>query len=406
MNLLRLATANIKAQPLNTVLNVFLLALGLGTITLLLLFSNQLEDRLTRNAQGIDMVVGAKGSPLQLVLSAVYHSDVPTGNVPVGTTAMLRANPMIKRVVPLALGDNFNGFRIVGTEPAYLDLYGGHLAQGRIWQKPLEAVLGSDVAAKNGLSLGQQFIGAHGLFDSSDLHKQFPYTVTGILAPTGTILDKLVLTPVESVWAVHAQPDDDEDKAEGGQAKLPTVVSGKEVTSLLVQFQSPLAAVMLPRAINAQPGLQAASPAVESTRLLSIVGFGLDAFRVFALLLIVGAGLSVFVALYHTLRERRGDLAVMRLLGGRRWQLFATVLLEGMVLSALGVAFGLALGHGAVTAIGKWLLPAGNQLTLSGAAWLTSEWWVVALGVLVGVIAALLPAISAARMDIARTLAE
>ncbi|WP_018152487.1 ABC transporter permease [Leeia oryzae] len=400
MNLPRLALANLLARPLNPLLNIVLLALGLGSITLMLLFSNQLENRLVSNAQGIDLVVGAKGSPLQLVLSSVYHADIPTGNIPASEVGQFRANPLIRTVVPLGLGDNVYGFRIVGTEPAYLSLYGGRLAQGYLWSKPMQVVVGSETAKTLGLTLGARFVGSHGLTGMSDLHKQFPYTVVGILAPSGTVLDKLVLTSIESVWAVHAHPDADEMQMAGSAKREP------EVTALLIQYRSPMAAVMLPRAINAETRLQAASPAFESNRLLSIAGFGLKAFRMLGLLMIAGAGLSVFVALYNTLNERRRSMAVMRLLGGRPDQLFVTVLLEGLALSVVGIVAGLLLGHLTVYAMGAWLLPAGNQLVLSGAVWFAGEGWVIGLGLLVGVVSAALPAMSASRTDIAKVLAE
>ena len=114
-----LSLAYLKDRGLNTALNILLLALSVASLVILLLFSSQLENRFDKDAQGIDMVVGAKGSPLQLILSSVYHVDIPTGNVPLDTVPLLRRQLGVAEAIPLALGDSFRSFRIVGTEPAY-----------------------------------------------------------------------------------------------------------------------------------------------------------------------------------------------------------------------------------------------------------------------------------------------
>ena len=163
MNVVRLALAYARRRPLATVLNVLLLAVGVATITLVILVTRELDTRLAREAAGIDLVVGAKGSPLQLVLAGVYHADVPPGNIPLASVAALRANPLVREVIPLALGDSFRGFRIVGTEPPLVAHYQAALADGRLWVAPLEAVLGHDVARASGLTVGSTFAGSHGL---------------------------------------------------------------------------------------------------------------------------------------------------------------------------------------------------------------------------------------------------
>ena len=203
MSIVRLAMAYAWRRPLSTLLVIVLLAIGVATIALTLILARELDERLTRDAAGIDLVVGAKGSPLQLVLAGVYHVDVPPGNIPLSAIAQLRANPQIAEVIPLALGDSLRGFRIVGTEPSFVELYGGTLREGSLWDKPQEAVLGSAVARTTGLAVGDTFAGSHGLAEGGGEHAGAPYRVSGILAPTGTVLDRLVLTAIASVWAVH-----------------------------------------------------------------------------------------------------------------------------------------------------------------------------------------------------------
>ena len=194
MTLARLAWTHLWAKPLTALLNLLLLTLGFAAISLVLLVSEQLEDGMRRDLAGIDLVVGAKGSPMQLILAGVFHLDVPPGNIPLGAVATLEQHPLVARVVPISLGDTLRGYRIVGTTPQYPALYAARLAAGREWRKPLEAVLGSEVANTTGLNSGDSFVGAHGLGTAGHLHVDTPYTVTGVYERTGTVLDRLVLT--------------------------------------------------------------------------------------------------------------------------------------------------------------------------------------------------------------------
>jgi putative ABC transport system permease protein len=428
MSLFGLSLAYIRARALNAALNLVLLALGVGMIVLLLLFSAQLEERLTRDARGIDLVIGAKGSPLQLVLSSIYHVDFPTGNIPLADAERWAKHPLVAEAIPVALGDSLASFRIVGTEHAYAAHYGAKPAAGRLWAAPFEATLGALVAARTGLRVGDTFVGSHGLAPGGPEHGEHPYTVVGVLKPTASVLDRVVLTPVESVWLVHGmEPHEHHDEAgqaehaaehgdpheehageHGEESALAGARNGPrplEITSLLVRYKSPLAAVELPPLVNRESALQAASPALETARLLSLVGIGVDTLRGIGLLLIATAGLSVFIALSNAMQERRYDLAVMRTLGASRGQLFTQPLLEGLLLAGAGALLGILLGHAVAEAVGR-LLPEARSMGLSGLSWLPQELYVLVLALLVGVAAALLPALQAYRTDIATVLAS
>jgi putative ABC transport system permease protein len=410
VNLFALSLAYIRARALNAALNVLLLGLGVGTIVVLLLFSRQFEQRLGRDAQGIDLVVGAKGSPLQLILSSVYHLDIPTGNIPLLEAEKLKLNPLIKATVPLALGDSYEGFRIVGTNHDYVSLYEGRTIAGSLWNKSFEAVLGSEVAAHARLKIGDKFVGSHGIVEAGEKHEHSPYTVVGLLAQSGSVLDRLVLTSVESVWEVHGQgphdeDDDEHEKNKSGEPVKEQHLQPQEVTAVLVQYRSPMAAAVLPRQINGQTALQAASPAFESARLLNIVGVGIDAVQAFALVLILCAGLSVFIALYNALRERSYDLAVMRSLGASRVKLLSAVLIEGLILTLLGVLLGLLLGHLLTEALGAWL-QSSQRVHITGWTFVPGELALILLALAIGLLSALFPAVMAYRTDIARVLAQ
>ncbi len=402
MSLARLSLAYLGARPLNTALNLALLALGVGTIALVLLATHQVEERMGRDARGIDLVAGAKGSPMQLILSAVFHLDAPTGNIPLAAAKQLAQNRAVRKAIPLALGDSFRGFRIAGTTHEYVAHYGGEPAAGRLWREPMEAVLGAEVARTTGLAVGGEFIGSHGIAEGGEEHGERPYKVVGVLKPTGAVLDRLVLCSIESVWFVHVHPGKHEDPKEVLAALRE---DEQEITALLIQYASPIAAATLPRFVNSSSTLQAASPAFESARLFRMIGVGVEVLRAFALVLLAAAGLSIFIALYNAMEERRYDLAIMRMLGASPGKLMRLVLLEAVALALVGAAIGLVLGHLAAEAVGA-MLAAEQQGRITGATWLATELWLVVLAVGVGLVAGLVPAWRAYRTDIAHTLAQ
>ena len=396
MKLLSLAWAYLWARPLVALLNLTLLALGVGAMSFVLLVGEQVEQAVQRDLAGIDLVVGAKGSPLQLILAGVFHLDAPSANIPLAAQATLAAHPLVERVVPLSLGDSLRGFRIVGTTPDYLGLYGAVLGSGRNWQAPFEAVLGAEVQRDSGLALGAAFAGVHGLGHEGEAHGAMPYRVVGLLARCACVLDRLVLTATESVWQVHdKEAADDGDKA--------AFHAEREVTLLLVRYRTPLAAASLPRCVNAMPALQAASPALESARLLRMVGVGSEVLRGFALVMLLAAGLSVFVALSHAVREREGDLAMLRMLGAPPARVAALVVAEALWLALLGVAAGLLLGHAAAHLLG-WVLAAQRSLAVSGAWFSAAEVLAIGLVLLLALLAALRPAWRAVMIDPTRLM--
>lgn len=450
MNSLLLGARTVRRRPLPAILTVLLLALGIATVVLVLLFQRALEDRLAHDARGIDLVVGAKGSGLQLVLSSVFHADVPTGNVRLPDIRDIARHPMVAGVIPLSLGDAYRGFRIVGTTRAYLDHYGGRIAKGRAWERPMEAVFGSRAARTTGIRTGESFVGAHGLEGDSVLaHREHPYRVVGVLQETGTVLDRLVLVDTASVWMVHAVHDttraapagqgladrsgdepregpirDDHTTGEtragaagasestssagissaGGE--VPGLPAGDgEITALLVRYRTPLAALTLPRAINSGTALQAASPALETARLFLLIGTGLDVFRAFAAILVTASALSLFIALWHAMHEQRYDLAVMRTLGATRGRILRFVLVQGAVLGATGTAIGVALGHAAGWLAAEWLERA-RSVSVGTLGWVPEEGLVVAGAVLIALAASTVPALRAYRLDVVSLLAE
>jgi putative ABC transport system permease protein len=403
MTLARISLYYLWRRKLSTALNIALLAFGVAAVTLLVLTSRQLEERVYRDARGIDLVVGAKGSQTQIVLASIYQLDVPTGSVRWSEAQAVAAHRGVKKAIPISLGDNYYGFRVVGTTHDYMAHYDAILSEGRFWHEPLEAVLGADVAARLRPRIGSTFVAAHGLLGAGgEPHNQLPYRVVGTLGRTGTVVDQLVLTDVASYWIVHGQQQKPPD---GALVAGPPADNGRTVSALLLQYAPGSAAGDVARFSNAYPNLQAASPAFETARLFGIIAVGMDLLRGFALVLLISAALSIFIALYHGLNERRYDLAVMRTLGATRESIMSLLLFEGMLLAVVGAVLGLLLGH-VLTSVLGFALRQAQQISVTGWTWYAAEMWIVALALIVGVLTALLPAWRAHEVDIAATLAR
>ena len=384
----RLARRNVLDRPLESGLSILLLAFGVGIISLMLLMQRSINEDLDRNIKDIDLVLGAKGSPLQLILANVYHVDVPTGNIPLAEAKKVMRHPYISEAIPLAYGDNYELFRIVGTEPSYPQHYGAQIEKGRQFETPFEVTIGSEVARSTGLDVGDTFYSAHGLTDGTDVHRDKAYTVVGIFSTTGAVIDQLLLTPIESIWGVHKDVED----------------ADEEITAVLLKKKNPLAILTLPNLLRDTP-MQVALPAIEMNRLTQQFGIGLDTLRAVAMLIMGLSFVSVFIALFSSLRDRRYELALMRTMGATPRRLFNLVLSEGLWMTLTGIVLGLLLSRVGVAVLASALSDRFHydvaQLTP-----VNGEWLLVIGALAVGTLAAALPARSALRIDISNTLGQ
>ncbi len=400
--LLKIIYRNLAHKPLGAALSIALLALSTGIISMLLLLQTQLEQKFERDLKDIDLVVGAKGSPLQLVLSAVYHVDAPTGNIPLEEVEKLRKMRSISGITPLAYGDSYQRFRILGTDTTFISRYGGKLRSGRLFGQSLEAIAGATVAENTGLQVGQTFYSTHGDADGGAQHDHAGYVVTGILERSNTVLDNLLLTDVSSVWSIHEEEHEEHGHEHGHEHDHDSIP--REITAALVKARSVHSAMTLPMMINESTGMQAASPALEINRLMKMLGIGVTALQTLALGIMLISGFSVFIALYNRLRERKYELALMRSMGCSRARLFWMLLSEGMLLALTGFIGGLLLSR-----LGLWILNSGAAREFHFVFRyepVQSELWLLGITVLVGALAALVPAVSAFRMNLSRALAD
>lgn len=436
--MIALAAKQLLDKPIVLALNSVLIALSSAMLMTWAVLSGHLGERFSRDTANVDLVVGAKGSPLQVILSTLYHVDTPTGNIPGTAIAVLEKDPTVKSVVPIAIGDRFRSYRVVGTRSDYLRLYGAELAQGKVFEADDEAVIGAQVAEALAMRLDQAFVLSHGLSDASSTgHDHHPLRVTGILKPTGSVIDRLVLTPLEAVWEAHgidaptqhhgnshdeddhdhgaphhddghAKADDEDEHTAHGRpnsAANATIAPEQtpDVTALLVQYASPLAAVRLPQFINTQTPYVAAVPARETARLLTLFGFGQTSILLISGLLTGLGALAIFTALWSTLEHRMADMAMLRVLGARPLQVFCVLLWEGVITAGIGAVLGFALTRGILLSLVRTQSSLAES-GLSASSITAQELWIIAGITLLGGLAALIPAISAARVPIARAL--
>lgn len=397
----------------SSVLGLLLSSLGTAIFCLVLWLSSEIGKKLDGNSKVIDLVIGAKGSPLQLILNSIYHIDYPTGNILLEDAQRVARHPLVELAVPLSMGDNYRGFRIVGTDSNFLSLYKIPLVTGRWISHDFEIVVGYEVAKTNALKIGDRIIGAHGLSASEDLHADHPYTVVGILEKNESAADKLLLTNLSSVWHMHEhdahahqdhsvrqQPVDKEEHMV--HRLLNPSGPGRGITSMLIRYKNPTAVAMFPRFINQTTNMQAASPAIESARLFSILGIGLDALRMLAFIVMLMAALSVFVGLYNSFKNRKYELAIMRTMGASQSTLFTLIIMEGMLITLTGSAFGILLAH-----LGAFLMTFRAAINIFEPWHVgTVELSVVLTGLLLGFIAAFIPAAKAYSTSIAQTLSS
>ncbi|MDH5610020.1 MAG: ABC transporter permease [Cyclobacteriaceae bacterium] len=407
MSLLPFALKNILARPLSSLLSTLLMAFGVGIILLVILGSEQMKTSIDRQSSGVDLVVAAKGSPLQIILCSVFHIDFPTGNIPLKEAYTLSRNRLVASAIPLGLGDRYKGYRIVGSNGDFLAHYGAKISMGSDMLADRAIVAGSDAARKLGLKPGDIITSEHGLSESGAAHEEFHYEVAGILHPTGLPIDQLLVTALPNIWAVHdhavVHDMDDAPSLSVFGIKMDSIAfSTRQITSLLINYRSPVALLQLPRFINDNTSMQAASPAFETARLLSLIDpFLMMAYGIGGFVLFMSA-ISVLIALINALKDRKYELAILRSLGGTKIQLFMLVWLEGILVVGAGSACGMALAHVGIGVL-AW------QAETAGLSWLTFhfyEVYVLIVSFALGGIASAVPALAVYRTNISKTLAE
>lgn len=401
MTAITLAFAYLRRRWGQALLSVLVGALGIAAVATAFVGIDALPEAAERSWGNVDLVIGPKGSALDLVLCCALHVSDPRGLVSEKAAMAAAGHPLVRVAAPIALGDNVDGWRIVGTTPKILSVYRAEIAQGRMWTKPLEAVLGAGAAKALRYKIGDRFIGAHGLELGGEMHSQFPYTVVGVLAPTGSVLDRLVLCDIETVRYIHIMHAEDE-AAEIGvtetYANLPDAA-----TAVVASYRSPVAAILVPRLIDATPTLSAASPSFEIARLMAYLRPLTVAAMALGLLLVAIAAAGAAAGLMATMNARTRDLALLRVLGAGPLSIAAVAFAEAALIASAALIAGIALAV-FVMDWGSWALADRTGLLLTPHVEMTDVLELAGGALVVAMIAALFPAIRAARTPIEELL--
>ena len=373
-------------------MSILLMILGVTIITLSVLVNQITKNTFTKNNPNLDVVVGAKGSPLQLVLSSIHHIDIPTGNISYKNAKKIMKHPAIKFGVPISLGDNFQNYRIVGTDKKFLKLYDAELEIGSIWEKPMQSVIGSNVANFTKLKIDKFFVGSHGLIDTGDIHSEQPYKVVGILKKTGTILDNLIITSLDSVWNLHSNQND-----------ILKNTDSLEVTALLLKYKNKTSVFSFPRLINKNTSMQAASPNLEISKLFKLTGGAHKIINYLSIIIVSLSFAGILFTLLNNINERKYDLAILRTLGFTRERIFSIILIEGMTISILGSFIGLILGGIVYKCIEFFSLLGRNIVTgqLDFIYEILTIWFVI---LIISFLTCLIPCIKVYKQNIRNTL--
>lgn len=376
MSLLSLIFCYFREKPFATLFQVIFMAFGTAIITAFLLFGHHIDKTFYKNSDGIDAVIGAKGSPLQLVLSSLYQMDIPTGNISLAEANKIKKHRDIKKAIPIALGDNYRGHHIIGTDASYLKHYNAEFASGGIWNASLQTVLGHDLAKRLHLDIGDYFIAAHGLMADGHAHDNMPYQVVGILQKNHSKIDNLILTSLESVWDMHHS-------------------ESKDITALLVSYKNRHAAFSFPRIVNNQTSLMAASPAMEMARLSKMIGIGEKTIIAFGSAFILFAMLAIAMSMAQNITHRQYDLAIFRSLGASAQKIFMLTLFEAALIILIGQMIGLLLGHSIIHFCQL------DNMSMTGFIFVGKIWIINGIIFMISLLTCMIPAFKAYNLDIA-----
>ena len=465
MNLIQIAWRNFCHRALSSILTTLSLSLGVGLVVLVLSVYGVISEAFTRNASvGYNLVVGPKGSPLQLTLNSVFYLSQPIENLPyteyleflskekrTELVDRFRGDESLKErggryapfigdgyAIPLALGDYFGEFRVVGTTPLFFEKlrHGPTLEQeftfsiGRAFKEfseehsYFEAVVGSRVAKEMNVGIGDEFFPTHG--DPTGHGHDLGFTIVGVMDPTGTPNDRAAFVNLEGFYLMdgHAKPLEESDTPEESEQSEAVdsadvsdrvakpddyrllSIAEREVTSLLVRTENIIFAPSMQNAINEGFRAQAAAPVGEINKLMGlIVGPLKNAMLIITLITCIVAAVGILVAIYNSMNDRRRDIAVMRALGARRTTVTNIIIFESLLVAVIGAVVGWVLAHAAIAAYSGTIEDqTGVQvgfLTTTG-----NEIWILPLVVLLALIAALLPAWSAYRTDVGSNLSD
>ncbi|TVS13263.1 MAG: ABC transporter permease [Wenzhouxiangella sp.] len=415
MNLLGLAWRSLLNRRFAVILTICTIALSIGLVVLVEQLRSEVRQGFHRSVSGVDLIVGARTAPVQLLLYSVFGIGDATNDISWQTYTELKELPEVEWAIPMALGDSHRGFRVMGTSEAFFEHYrfgnreALRLAEGRVFEDLFDVVIGAQVARRLGYDPGEQIVLAHGTGNVAlQSHDDHPFTVRGILAPTGTPVDQQLYISLAAHRAIHigwesgvqrpgAGIDPDSARARADELRP------NSVTAILLGLTTRAAAFGLQRRINEyrQEALSGIMPGITLQQLWRITGLAEQVLRVVAALVVLAGLLGMLTVLLTTLNERRREMAILRANGARPWQIASLLVFEAGLIAAAGIVLGVALAVVVQVAAAPWLLT--NLGLHVGLSW-PEPWQIGVLGAIfvAGLLVALVPAFLAYR----RTLAD
>lgn len=414
-----LALRNVKTRPVQTIVAIVVVALATALLVAVLHLNQGLQRGIVRASDPFGvLVVGAKGSSQQLVLSTLMLQGLPVGNIPGAIYAGLANDERVSYAVPMAMGDNIGGARVIGVTDDFFRLRPDEtspptfvLAEGRNFENDFEVVLGSKAARSLGLGIGDAFHVAHGVEVGleDDSHEE-EFVITGILASTDTPFDAAALTTVHSVVSVHEHEEEDEGHQEGeddhqddATHSLVEEIAEGDVTAILVKPASFSAANQLWREFYVGTEAQAVFPGAELGALFDLLNQGQRVLQIVAYLAAAMAGLTLFLAIYSAIEAREHLLAILRALGASRRMVLRIVLFEGVIVALSGVFLGRVLGY-ATASIVLGALSERSSIPLRVNYMPEMEVWLWLAPLAIGLVAASIPAYQAYRANVVAKL--
>lgn len=405
--ILQFVKTNILSKKLRNFLTIFSILISVMLIISVENLMAQLKSNVIENAGTYDILVGAPGSETQLVLSSMFYYDSPIANIDIDYYEQLQKDSRVAKVVPLGMGDNYNGYRIIGTSKDFFDdTYS--IKDGKMFENDGEVVIGSTVAKVTGLKIGDTFSGMHGLTSeggSGHNHDNFKYIVVGILDTTKAPSDTVLYTTIESLWEVHGlHHDEDEHSEEVVAAGHGTQEDTDDlITSLLVKTTSLANQIVVSNELNENNDVQAINPATTLRKLLVTLSTGEIIVTLVAYVSIFLSVIVLFTTMLSASIERRKDISILRALGANRKIVFLTILLETLVIAIIGAILGFIFSHIAIGIVGNYTAETYG-LNISGFVVQPAEYLVLLGAVILSVLAGIIPAIMVYKTDATRYL--
>ena len=413
MTLMSLVRRSLRQHALSSLVTIVSVALAAGLTMSVFAINRQTYDAFTGGKVGFDAVLGARGSQLQLVLNTVFHLETSPGNIPWSLYKEISEDPRVTLAIPYAVGDNYQGYRIVGTTQEMFTKFTYREGQGfvlkpggRVFdESKKEAILGNYVAQKLGMGVGSTFTPYHGLqFSERERHRD-EYTVVGVMEQTNGPSDRVLWIPIEGIYRMQGhvlrgggtpyRPQPGEEIAE----------EHLEVSAVMLKLRNPQAGFILNNQINQQGKVATLAWPIARVmaELFDRIGWVSRILTMVAYLIVVVAAGSILASIYNTMNERRREFAILRALGARRSTVFSAIVLEASTITTLGALLGF-LVYGAILAAAFVVVRAQTGVVLDAFRFDPALWITPAAMILLGAIAGLVPAFKAYRTDVASNL--